>query len=60
VLIRYLIVPPIRNDTNWMGLVRMSERDLKRIQVLMEVLAGRRTAIIAAAVLALGASPLRG
>jgi hypothetical protein len=32
----------------------MSERDLKRIQVLTEVLAGRRTVVSAAAVLALG------
>jgi hypothetical protein len=37
-----------------MGLVTMSERDLKRIQVLTEVLAGRRTVVSAAAVLALG------
>jgi hypothetical protein len=37
-----------------MGLVKMSERDLKRIQVLTEVLAGRRTVVSAAAVLALG------
>jgi hypothetical protein len=32
----------------------MSERDLKRIPVLTEVLAGRRTGFSAAAVLALG------
>jgi hypothetical protein len=32
----------------------MSERDLKRIQVLTDVLAGRRTVVSAAAVLALG------
>jgi hypothetical protein len=32
----------------------MSERDLKRIEVLTEVLAGRRTVVSAAAVLALG------
>ncbi len=32
----------------------MSERDLKRIEVLMEVLSGRRTVVSAAAVLALG------
>jgi len=32
----------------------MSERDLKPIQVLTEVLAGRRTVVSAAAVLALG------
>ncbi len=37
-----------------MGLVTMSERDLKRIEVLTEVLAGRRTVVSAAAVLALG------
>jgi hypothetical protein len=37
-----------------MGLVTMSERDLKRIQVLTDVLAGRRTVVSAAAVLALG------
>ena len=43
-----------RSDTNGMGLVTMSERDLKRIQVLTEVLAGRRTVVSAAAVLALG------
>src|SRR5713226_4357547 len=48
------MVPPVRNDTNWMGLVTMSERDLKRIEVLTEVLAGRRTVVSAAAVLALG------
>ena len=39
-----------------MGLVTMSERDLKRIQVLTGVLAGRRTVVSAAAVLALGVS----
>src|ERR1700722_16342451 len=48
------MVPPIRSDTNGMGLVTMSERDLKRIQVLTDVLAGRRTVVSAAAVLALG------
>src|SRR5260370_22015921 len=48
------MVPTISNDTNWMGLVTMSERDLKRIEVLTEVLAGRRTVVSAAAVLALG------
>src|SRR5260370_30059465 len=53
-LFRNVIVPPVRNDTNWMGLVTMSERDLKRIEVLTEVLAGRRTVVSAAAVLALG------
>ncbi|MHB1796613.1 MAG: hypothetical protein ACYCPO_16825 [Acidobacteriaceae bacterium] len=37
-----------------MGLVTMSERDLKRIQVLTEVLAGQRTVTSAAAVLSLG------
>jgi hypothetical protein len=47
------MVPPIRSDTNGMGLVTMSERDLKRIQVLTEVLAGRRTVVLAAAVLVL-------
>jgi hypothetical protein len=48
------MIPPIRSDTNGMGLVTMSERDLKRIQVLTDVLAGRRTVVSAAAVLALG------
>jgi hypothetical protein len=47
--LRKVIVPPIRSDTNGMGLVTMSERDLKRIQVLTEVLAGRRTVVSAAA-----------
>jgi hypothetical protein len=37
------MVPPIRNDTNGMGLISMSERDLTRIEVLTEVLWGRRT-----------------
>jgi hypothetical protein len=37
-----------------MGLVTMSERDLKRIEVLAEVLAGRRTVVSAAGVLAVG------
>jgi hypothetical protein len=37
-----------------MGLVTMSERDLKRIEVLTEVLAARRTVASAAAVLGLG------
>jgi hypothetical protein len=32
----------------------MSERDLKRIEVLTEVLAGRRTVVSAAGVLGLG------
>jgi hypothetical protein len=36
------MVPPIRNDTNGMGLISMSERDVKRIQVLAEVRAGKR------------------
>jgi transposase len=35
-----------------MGWISMSERDLKRIEVLSEVLAGRRTVAAAAAVLA--------
>src|SRR5258708_33430358 len=52
--LRNVMVPPVRNDTNWMGLVTMSERDLKRIEVLTEVLAGRRTVVSAAAVLARG------
>ena len=34
-----------------MGLVRMSERDLKRIEILSEVLAGRRTVVDGAAAL---------
>jgi hypothetical protein len=43
----------------WFGrqrldLVTMSERDLKRIEVLAEVLAGGRTVVSAAGVLALG------
>jgi hypothetical protein len=37
-----------------MGLLTMSERDLKRIEVLTEVLAGRRTVVSAAGVLGLG------
>jgi transposase len=37
-----------------MGLISMSERDLKRIQVLAEVRAGQRTVVSAAAVLDLG------
>src|SRR6266851_2784620 len=37
-----------------MGWISMSERDLKRIEVLTEVLARRRTVVSAAAVLALG------
>jgi transposase len=37
-----------------MGLVSMSERDVKRLQVLAEVRAGKRTVISAAAVLDLG------
>ena len=37
-----------------MGWISMSERDLRRIAVLTEVLAGRRTVVSAAAVLALG------
>jgi hypothetical protein len=37
-----------------MGLVMMSERDLKRIEVLTEVTSGRRTVVSAAMVLALG------
>jgi hypothetical protein len=45
-----VMVPPIRNDTNWMGLVTMSGHDLKRIEVLPEVLAGRRTVVSAAGV----------
>jgi Helix-turn-helix domain len=45
------MVPPIRNDTEWMGLVTMSERDLKRMEVLSEVLVGRRTVVAAASVL---------
>ena len=36
-----------------MGWVTMSERDLQRIEVLAEVIAGRRTVVAAAAVLAL-------
>src|SRR5436305_5634663 len=36
-----------------MGFVRMSERDLKRIEVLTEILAGRRTAESGAAVMGL-------
>jgi hypothetical protein len=39
---------------NWIGLVTMSERVLKRIEVLTEVLAGRCTVVSAAGVLALG------
>jgi hypothetical protein len=41
-------------ETDNYGLGLMSEWDLKRIQVLTEVLAGRRTVVSAAAVLALG------
>ena len=48
------MVLPDRNDTNGMGLISMSERDLKRIQVLAEVRAGQRTVVSAAAVLDLG------
>jgi hypothetical protein len=36
-----------------MGWISMSERDLKRVEVLSEVLAGRRTVAAAAAVLAI-------
>lgn len=35
--------PPIRNDTNGMGLISTSERDVKRLHVLAEVRAGKRT-----------------
>jgi len=49
-----VIVPPIRNDTNGMGLLTMSERDLKQVEVLTNVLADRRTVESAAAVLELG------
>ncbi|MBB5331731.1 hypothetical protein HDF14_005380 [Edaphobacter lichenicola] len=48
------MVPPIRNDTNGMGLISMSERDVKRLQMLAEVRAGKRTAVSAASVLDLG------
>ena len=48
------MVLPIRNDTNRMGLISMSERDVKRIQVLAEVRSGQRTVVSAAAVLELG------
>jgi hypothetical protein len=48
------MVPPIRNDTNGMGLISMSERDVKRIQVLAEVRASKRTVVSAAAILELG------
>jgi hypothetical protein len=48
------MVPPIRNDTNGMGLISMGDRDVKRIQVLAEVRAGKRTVVSAAAVLDLG------
>jgi transposase len=37
-----------------MGWVTMSERDLQRIEVLTDVLAGRRTVAAAATVLAVG------
>src|SRR3981189_2167519 len=37
-----------------MGLISMSERDVKRIPVLAEVRAGKRTVVSAAAVLDLG------
>jgi hypothetical protein len=37
------MVPPVRSDTNGMGLVTMSERDLKRIEVLSDVRTRRRT-----------------
>ena len=36
-----------------MGWLRMSERDLQRIAVLIDVMAGRRTVVSAAAVLAI-------
>ena len=48
------MVLPVRNDTNRMGLISMSERDVKRIQVLAEVRSGQRTVVSAAAVLELG------
>jgi hypothetical protein len=48
------MVSPVRNDTNGMGLISMSERDVKRLQVLAEVRAGKRTVVSAAAVLDLG------
>jgi hypothetical protein len=38
-----------------MGWLRMSERDLQRIAVLTDVMAGRRTVVSAAAVLAISA-----
>ena len=44
------MVLPVRNDTNRMGLISMSERDVKRIQVLAEVRSGQRTVVSAAAV----------
>jgi hypothetical protein len=42
-----------------MGWVTMSERDLQRIEVLTDVLAGRRTVAAAATVLAVSANPGR-
>jgi hypothetical protein len=47
------MVPPIRSDTNGMGLVKMSGRELQRIDVLSEVLARQRSEISAAAILGL-------
>ncbi|MCU1250307.1 MAG: Integrase catalytic region, partial [Edaphobacter sp.] len=52
--LRNVMVPPIRNDTNGMGLISMGERDVKRIQVLAEVRAGKRSVVSAAALLDLG------
>ena len=57
--LRNVIVLPVRNDTNWMGLVTMSGRELQRIEVLSEVLAKRRTQISAAAILGLSTRQTR-
>src|SRR5258707_961418 len=53
------MVPPIRSDTNGMGLVTMSGRELQRIEVLSEVLARRRSQISAAAILGLSTRQTR-
>ena len=53
------MVLPIRNDTNGMGLISMSGRELRRIEVLSEVLAKRRPEISAAAILGLSTRQTR-
>ena len=47
-----------RGFVGWLGWLTMSEWDLRRIDVLAEVSAGRRTIVVAAAVLSLSARQL--